>query len=738
MSLKGKTEICLATALILLLSISLFPVGAKAQEQLEAVGPEVSTAPEVRPGDVLLDDIVITAPPEAEPGPSLPGTAPVEEAGGPQTPGAAGPATASGGPARAESSEGTRPLLTGDVNPENTPTFFSVIERDRFEGKMESLAEVISKEAGVQIRQAGGLGSYAEVSIRGSSSEQVMVFMDGVLLNDAAGGGVDLSNISLDDVEAIEIYRGVTPVNFGKASIGGVVNIKTRRRQKGFKAGVGAGYGSFGTHKAFSFVNHKPGRWDYLVSLDWLDSDNDFEMRNKMGTDYNEDDDRWEDRQNAWFRQYNLLAKTGFDFSNDTRLDLSNQLFSKEQGLPNWINRSDADTSLETTRNISTANLTRDNLTSLGLNTALRFSYSWKEETYDDRHGDVGLGRQHSRYTTTRPGGGLFVEWPTDHHILSFNGEYYREEYEPENLLAEEQPLSSDRDYVSLALQDSLLFFGSKLIVTPALRYTWLNDHLRSGSSTYGYTYEERERQEDYVNPQMGIKLKPLKWLTLKANVAQYVREPSFFELFGDRGFFLGNEDLKAESGLNYDVGFETNFFPRSGPFSRLSWRTVYFVSEVDDLITRVYDSRGVGRSENISQAYIQGVETGVNVDFLEYFTLTANATWQDPQNRSQIDAFDGKTLPGRFRRSYLGRLEAKHRGVKVYGEYVIEDGRYYDSANLLEAETKKEANAGLSVLYRSFLFSLEGQNLTDEEYEDYHRFPLPGRSFCFTVQKNF
>ena len=41
--------------------------------------------------------------------------------------------------------------------------------------------------------------------------------------------GVDLSNISLSDVESIEIYRGISPANFGKASIGGVVNIKTLR-----------------------------------------------------------------------------------------------------------------------------------------------------------------------------------------------------------------------------------------------------------------------------------------------------------------------------------------------------------------------------------------------------------------------------------------------------------------------------------------------------------------------------
>ncbi|ETR65446.1 MAG: hypothetical protein OMM_14237 [Candidatus Magnetoglobus multicellularis str. Araruama] len=70
---------------------------------------------------------------------------------------------------------------TGDVDLEETPAFFSLIKRDQFEGKIESLADVIEKEAGVQVNQAGGLGSYSVISLRGSTSEQVMIYLDGIL-----------------------------------------------------------------------------------------------------------------------------------------------------------------------------------------------------------------------------------------------------------------------------------------------------------------------------------------------------------------------------------------------------------------------------------------------------------------------------------------------------------------------------------------------------------------------------
>ena len=624
---------------------------------------------------------------------------------------------------------------TGDVDTEQTPAFFSVIRREDFDGKMESLSEVIEKEAGIQVRQAGGLGSFSTVSLRGSSSDQVMVFVDGILLNDASGGGVDLSNISLSDVEAIEIYRGVTPVNFGKASIGGVVNIRTLRSKKGFNANVSTGYGSFNTRRLAGFVNHKPDKWDYLISADYLSSDNDFEFLNDNGTRWNPDDDRWEKRNNAEFDQKNILTKFGFDFTDDVRIDLVNQWFSKDQGLPSWNNSDKTKTSFDTDRNITTLKLTANDTGPYHFNTSARIDYSWKEEEYDDRQGHVGLGKQHARYTTTRYGANFFLEWLTEWNALTFTFDAQHEEYDPKDLLNRRNPHESSRDTFSLGLQDSLLLFQERLIITPALRYTSIDDELKSAMSIWGVPLEEASRDENYVSPQIGLKYRPLNWLTLKTNVAKYVREPSFFELFGDRGFFIGNMDLKAEKGVNSDAGFEINYLTENEWLRRISCNVAYFKSDVDNLITRVYDARGIGKSLNISEAHIEGVEAGINLDFLKYFCFVGNATWQDTENRSKIKAFNGKNLPGRYEKSYLGRIEARYEGFKVYYEKVIEEGLYYDTANLLKAENKEEINAGVSSLFRGILFSFEARNLGDDQYEDFNGYPLPGRSYYFSLK---
>ncbi len=631
-----------------------------------------------------------------------------------------------------------QPMQTGDVDKDITPVMTSTILREEFEGKTESLAEIIKKEAGVQVRQSGGLGAFSSVSLRGASSQQVLVFLDGILLNDASGGGVDLSTIALADVAAIDIYRGATPMNFGTSGIGGAVNIRTLRSEAGLNASVSGGYGSFNSRKINGFVNHKPGRFDYLISADYLASDNDFEILNDNGTQWNPDDDRTEERQNAQVAQVNVLTKAGYDASDTLRLDLMNQFFTKDQGIPSWNNSPTTETTFDTVRNISTAKLTADNLTALRLNTSSQLSYTWKEEEYDDQDGKIGLGSQHSTYTTSRVNADLFGEYNGDWQSLIATLDWLHEDYKDVDHLEDDDTTQSNRDSITVGLQDSIFLFADTLIVTPAASYTWMVDELDEYSSDFGDSYDATTRRDQYLSPQIGLVYGPLSWLKMKSNLAKYVRQPSFFELFGDRGLFVGNPELKEESGVNFDIGGEVNWKHPVDWIKRLTLSAAYFRNDIDDLITRAYDSRGIGKSVNISGALIQGVEAGATAEFLDHFRGVLTVTYQDPENQSEVGAFDGKRLPGQFKYSYLGRLETRVAGFTLYGEYIRETGLYYDTANLLPAADKDEINAGIGWSRGPWLLRFEARNLADEQYEDFNGFPLPGRSFYGSVKYTF
>lgn len=656
------------------------------------------------------------------------------------------PSTADTGPDTAEMEEVVvtaeqpdRKNETGDVNLQNTTSFYSLITRKDFEGKIDSLGEVLEKEAGVQVRQSGGLGSFSTVSLRGSSSDEVMIFLDGVLLNDASGGGVDLSTISLSDVDSIEVFRGATPLSFGKSSIGGVVNIRTLRARQKFGGNLTTGYGSFETWNGSGFASGKPGKWDYLVSAGYLTSENNFKFLNDNGTTWNPKDDRTERRNNAWFHEGDFLGKVGYDLTPNARVDLMDQWFSKAQGLPAWNNSDLVKTRFDTDRNLATVKLTVNDLGPYHFNTSTFLDYLHKVEKYDDRDGMLGLGQQLNRYTTDRYGGHFILDWPIEWSTLTLMMDAQEETYDPKDLLNPENNIrNSSRDSFSIGLQDNIFLLKEKLIVTPALRYTYIHDERKSVVDYWGRPLDGNTVEEGSWNPQLGAKYRLFDWLALKSNLGQYVRQPSFYELFGDRGLFIGNPDLKSEKGTNFDVGFEVVRSWREGWLNNISFGGAFFYNTVDDLISRVYDARGVGKAVNISSSLIEGVELSTRIEFFKCLRFIGNATWQDPTQQNEVRAFDGKILPGRFKESYLGRIEAFHGPAKVYAEYSVEKGMFYDSANLLPAKNKEIINLGASYQFRSFTITLEAKNITDAQYEDFNGYPMPGRSGYLTVRYQF
>lgn len=92
---------------------------------------------------------------------------------------------------------------------------------------VRDLAEALQRVPGVAIARTGGPGAQASLFLRGGESDYVRVMIDGVPVNDA-GGAIDLSWLSLHDVERIEVVRGPSSVLYGTDAVTGVVQIFTR------------------------------------------------------------------------------------------------------------------------------------------------------------------------------------------------------------------------------------------------------------------------------------------------------------------------------------------------------------------------------------------------------------------------------------------------------------------------------------------------------------------------------
>ncbi|KPA11838.1 TonB-denpendent receptor [Candidatus Magnetomorum sp. HK-1] len=634
-------------------------------------------------------------------------------------------------------------IQTGDVVPEEVSTFMTEIKKTEFEGKINDLTDIIKKESGIQIRRTGGIGSNSTVSFRGSSSNQVMVYMDGILLNDASGGGVDLSNIGLSDVESIEIYRGTTPLQFSHASIGGALNIKTLRTKPGFKGSFSLGTGSFGLNSQSAFLNHRPGKWDYLMSFDHMEINYDYDLLNDYHT-VNPYDDKWQRKKNDTLNQLNFMSRLGVDLTDRIRVDFSSHWFSKDKGLPNALNRQ-SPTSYDIRKKDFIARMAVDQIGSWNMNTILGFKQ--KKEYYDDPHGDIGslygIGKQRYQYTTDVYTFHLDAENISDNHLTRLMFESRYEAYTPKDLLKLQMTKDCDRLTFIGGIQETLFFMNQQLLIIPGVRFYLLRDALRG---TYNPTTEEwipdKIEEKDYFSPQLGLRYQPYNWLIFKTNAAKYTREPSFYERYGDRGLVYGNPTLKAEKGVNIDAGLELNFSFDHSKIHRFSCNAVWFWSDIDNIIIREPDSSGSIQYKNHESARIEGFETSLNLEFLKFFKIISNATFQDAKNLDKtFSVFYQTSLPGRYNRSYMTRFETIISGLRLYSEWTRETGMYYVSGNLLPAKVKKETNIGASYLYKSLNLSFEGKNITNEKYDDYsslHFFPKPGRTYFFKIMYKF
>jgi outer membrane cobalamin receptor len=107
----------------------------------------------------------------------------------------------------------------------------SVYTREQIEQETPaSVAEFLSRRAGVAIDRSARSGGYGSLFLRGADPSHVVVLIDGIRQNDplsSRGSAVDLNTLTLDDVERIEVVRGSASVASAEA-LAGVVQIFTR------------------------------------------------------------------------------------------------------------------------------------------------------------------------------------------------------------------------------------------------------------------------------------------------------------------------------------------------------------------------------------------------------------------------------------------------------------------------------------------------------------------------------
>jgi outer membrane cobalamin receptor len=156
------------------------------------------------------------------------------------------------------------------------------VDTKEMQNTSKSLSDALSKAPGMKLRESGGVGSDMSVMMDGFSGKHVKVFIDGVP-QEGVGASFGLNNIPASFANRIEVYKGVVPVGFGTDAIGGVVNIVTDKRRRGWFADASYSYGSFNTHKAnINFGQTLKNGFTYEITAFANYSDNDYKVNSPV------------------------------------------------------------------------------------------------------------------------------------------------------------------------------------------------------------------------------------------------------------------------------------------------------------------------------------------------------------------------------------------------------------------------------------------------------------------------
>lgn len=556
----------------------------------------------------------------------------------------------------------------------------TVIDRAQVEAATgRTLAELLSRQAGVQAWANGGLGTPSSLSLRGTEARHVLLLIDGVRYGSATLGTPIWDNLPLDAIERIEIVRGPMSGLYGSDAVGGVVQVFTRGGTQGFKTDAALMAGSHGTAEAAAGARFGQGTFDGSLRLQQLRTDG-FSATNPQVPfgQYHPDDDGW--------RQRSLQARAGLSVQG-WRAE-ANALVSR--GTTHYDDGLGADAQADV--RTALAALSLSGALSSGWQTTLRLSRS--EDINDVRVSASPFASLGATGTVQRQ-----ISW--EHHLQTPLG----------TLLALAEHLRQDVSRPATAYDVSRRSISALALGLngSAGLHSWQANLRRDRNSQFGRP----------TTGSLAYGLEVMPGLRATASVGQSFVAPSFNQLYYP-GF--GNPALLPEEGRSRELALR---WRRGGVQASLA----YFEQRI-----RGYISSGPNPG-NIPRTRIDGVSASVDAD-LGAWSIAASFDGTDPVNTTAGSANAGKLLPRRATESLRVSADWRGPGFRLGGTLKASGPRFDDAANTrpIAGHATLDLRADWP-LAPGWSLGLRLNNALDQHYETLTGYNQPGREAFVTLR---
>jgi vitamin B12 transporter len=565
-----------------------------------------------------------------------------------------------------------------------------------------AVSDLLVRTPGVTMSRTGGYGTTTGVRIRGAESDQTVVVIDGVKLNDPSspGGGYDFGDLFVGDADRIEILRGPQSTLWGSQAIGGVVNIVTDVPTTPLGGSAEAEGGSRGTASGRVGIGGTSDAITWRIAGNAMRTDGISAIAPAFGGE--ERDGYWHVGGSGRF-EARLTPDIAIDlrgYWSHGRVDLDSSFGppdTPEYSLStNWTGYAGLNVALFDGRLRNRIAYTRDQIDRDNHDPSLigstdtfiahgrneHIEYQGNLAIVDGWDATFGAEHEHSRFSAISP------QFQTD----------------PEN-----GSVSIDSVYGQLV---GTVMKG--LTLTGGIRY---DDHQTFGGKTLF----------------SGGAVWSIGQTRLRATWSEGFKAPTLYQLFSE----YGNRDLRPEQAHGWDAGIEQGLFD-----GHVTLSATWFDRRTHNLVEFAFDpprvDRPFGYYQNVDRASARGIETAATAKFGR-ITLDANYTWTDAEDRSPGATF-GNDLIRRPRNtayasaSYVWPFGLSTTAAVTRVSHSFEDGANtirLDGYTLVDLRAEMPVGHGLAVFGRV-------ENLTDKTYETAYRYGTLGRSFYGGVRAKF
>ncbi len=493
------------------------------------------------------------------------------------------------------------------------------------------LSEGIKFVPGVYVT-AGNKDEYT-LKLRGIDSRRIVLLVDGIPVYEPYFSSFDLKTVAAGGIDSLQITKGPSSVLYGPNTLGGIVNVVTRRPSAGSELTLNASYGENNTRSLILDTNHQWKRLGFAGTLQYQDSD---------GFVYPDEEVGKSDRMNSDYERTNLNLKFYYTPSDRTEILFNAGLYFSQYGIP---------PALDTDRprywrfkNWDRYSFNAGGYTAIGSKSTLHF------RTFYVQYDNTLLGYRDRSMTD------LNFESTFDNSVYGAYGLLdfrLAPDHAMKTSLTLKKDIARTQDDVgepwtrydqgtySLGVEDHFSFAEKwKLIGGLSL------DHLEKfeGGNT------------SKVNPLVGLRFSPIDPLSLHLSFSRKSKFPSMRSLYSSTS---GNPDLVSEAGNIWEIGFT---------YSKDLYITgSMFITRFKDMIDSVRLPDGTRQFFNIGKAYIDGFEMQLQKS-LRWMNATVNYTYLSHKNVTDdrpLDAlakhnlnFDWVLFPVRnLRVSFLGLI---------------------------------------------------------------------------------